>query len=254
MVKDDVQKLLKRLDRPPSAINFVKLLGATPEETAQLIVKFVLSKIRWTYQTGYTAIRDHIELQVTPDNLKKMVTEKGAPLGRQRNLTLLDAFLDHDAKRQYAKGSSIGFDRSFYQIGQNLRVPVSPLTVIREEGKFLALFVCGWSRPNLGNLQHRCLWTMIEDAFLSLSDFENESAEMCFFPYQTLRMGEAVIEKRQPTVVRRGEFALFSKAQMDDLARIYLEGREIARRILLARIETVEVPEFMEDPDQSELL
>jgi hypothetical protein len=243
MTEKDFQAILRKIDRPPAGVNFVRHLGLTPQSTASKITAFARSRIGWSYQPAYAAIRDRIALQADIATLEKSVMRVGAPIGRQRNLELLKAFCNYDNGRKYSAQNTIEFDRSYFRIASDLLVPVSPLTVIRENGKFVPIFVCGWKSVDLTDTQMSFLWTMIDDAFLSLTDFQNSPAEFCFFPSQTVTVDEAVASRRTPMIVGRNDCARLGKAEMDELVETYLSGRELARNALLKSIDT-----FSEEP------
>jgi hypothetical protein len=70
--------------------------------------------------------------------------------------------------------------------------------------------------------------TMYEDAFLSLTDFQNSPAEILFFP-KTVVEDEKV---RSSEVWKRGDYELLSKGLVDGAVENFLSARDIARRHL----------------------
>ena len=117
-------------------------------------------------------------------------------------------------------------------MSRDVVVPVSPLSVIREHGAFVPIFVCGWNSNPLSLNQRRLLATISDDAFLSLTDFQKSPAEFLFFP----KVGEGEDRKREPEVWQRGDYELLPKPALDRCVEIFLTAREAARTILLEEI------------------
>lgn len=221
-------KALKKLDRPPSAGNWVRHVLETPEHSGRAMVSWALGIPPFTYQTGQTAIKDRIELGIDRPTAHNVCLRKGAPAGRDANLSFVDAFFDYDELRRFSAANAIGFDRGQFRVARDITVPVTPLSIIREKGRFVPIFVCGWTTLPLNRFQRRLLVTLYDDAFLSLTDFSDSPAEMLFFPYTTIE-GRKV---RQPEVWRRGDYQLLSTTELDEAVENFLLGREIARRII----------------------
>lgn len=225
----DITKALAKLDRPPSGPNWVRFVQDDRPLTTRAILNFVKGMPRFTYLTGLTAIRDHFLLGISEDTAVKLTAGAGAPAGRQQNRELVEAFFAHSKSRGYPTGTSIDFERQWFRISRELAVPVSPLVIIREHGRFVPIFVCGWSDLALDEGQRRLLMTIYEDAFLSLTDYQTSPAEFLFFP----KVASNGKKEREAEIWRRGDYALLSAAQLDEQVHCYLEAREEVRGILL---------------------
>lgn len=233
------EKTLKKLDRPPAGPNFVRLLAEEPLRTAKNIVSLVLGVPPFTYKDSYSLMRDRITLGITLETALKGIEGRGSPIGRKHNRSLLRAFFDWEKERKYSSLNPIGFEQAYYRVSRDILVPIDPLTVIREKGKFTSVFACGWNDVDcLSTLQRRFLRTMTEDAFLSLTDYQDGQAEFLFFPKMKIQPLESVDDEKEndpvrvPEVWQRNDYAMLSKAEMTELIQIYLEGRSMARDIL----------------------
>ncbi len=237
-MNDNVAKLLRKLDRPPSGPNFVRLLDEDPSSVARNILKFVLGRIRFHYQPGIRCIADYVRTGANIETLRKAILRSGAPSGRMHNLSLLDSFVEYEQIREFRSLSYLDFDNFIFQVAPGIRVPVSPTLLGIRNKNFELISVCGWNNFPFSELQCRYLWSMLEDAVFSLSDLRTASADFLHFPKQTLRLPDgSVVVKRQPLVKSRGDYELLSKAEMDELSETYLAGRELARLSILASAE-----------------
>lgn len=225
----DINKALAKLDRPPSGPNWVRFVQDDRPLTTRAILAFVKGMPRFTYLAGLTAIRDHFLLGISEDAAVQITARAGAPAGRQQNKELVEAFFAHSRSRGYSAGTSIDFERQWFRISRELAVPVSPLVIIREHGKFVPIFVCGWSDLALDHGQRRLLMTIYEDAFLSLTDYQTSPAEFLFFP----KVEAGGKKERQAEIWKRGDYALLTASELDEQVRCYLEAREEVRGILL---------------------
>ena len=178
-----LEKTLKKLDRPPSGPNFVRLLADDPLRATKNIVSLVLGIPPFHYQDAYLVMRDRITLGIPLEIALKAIEGRGAPIGWKHNRSLIRAFFEYESVRRYSSLNPIGFERGYYRISRDIQVPIEPLSVIRENGKFTSVFVCGWNDVDcLNTTQRRFYRTMAEDAFLSLTDYQDGPAEFLFFP------------------------------------------------------------------------
>ncbi|MBS3650811.1 hypothetical protein KEU06_19550 [Pseudaminobacter sp. 19-2017] len=222
----DYAKIIAKLDRPPAGPNWVRFIGADLPSTTKSILSFAKGIPQFTYQTGYAAIKDRIQLGIELETALGIVRHRGSPAGKVQNEELVRAFYAHDDERGYAARNPIDFERGHFLVSREVQVPVAPLSVIRERGTFLPIFVCGWSTLSLTLMQRRLLVTICEDAFLSLTDYQNGPAEYLFFP----KDGEKV---RSAETWQRGDYEQLSGGQLADCIEMFLEARDEARRVLM---------------------
>ncbi len=231
----DYKKVLAKLDRPPSGPNWARFVQDGVASTTKSIVTFAKGIPPFTYSPGYAAIKDRIQLGVDRETAVKMAQRSGSPKGRKPNEELVNAFFDHDETRGYPANSFIEFEREWFRVSRDIQVPVSPLSVIREKGQFVPLFVCGWSDLSLSDFQRRLLVTICEDAFLSLTDFQMSPAEYLFFP----KVDNGEEQVREAEIWQRADYKLLSEKQLNEAVQIFLQSREEARKILTAERELV---------------
>lgn len=249
----DYNKVLAKLDRPPSGPNWVRFVHRGVASTTKSIVSFAKGIPQVTYASGNAAIRDRIQLGIDRETAIKMTQRSGSPKGRRPNAEFVNAFYDYDEIRGYPSNSYIEFEKEWFRVSRDVKVPVSPLSVIREKGQFVPIFVCGWSELTLSEFQRRLLVTICEDAFLSLTDFQNSPAEYLFFP--KVDNGEEKV--RAAEVWQRGDYTLLTDAELNEAVQIFLQSRDDARKILteerdLAAREiehSVEAPTHLDQKD-----
>lgn len=227
----DLTKSLAKLDKCPAVINWIRFVHDTQPKTTRGIIQFVTGAPKIVYSPAYAAIRDYLNLGVEGSTALRLTETRGAPAGRPQNRELVAAFLDRDKARQYPLCTSIEFEREWFRISRELAIPVGPLTILREKGRFLPIFVCGWSELPLSLMQRRLFMTIVEEAFLSLTDFGNSPAEFVFFPRQKDGPGKG---QRKAEVWERGDYVLLSQAELERNVERYLASREEARAYLLA--------------------
>ena len=245
MKSTEVEKLIKKLDRPPAGANWVRLVGDNELSTAKSILSFLRGSPRFSYIPASKVIRDRIELGIDRESAAKAGCKTGNPLGRSSNLELVNAFYDYDQIRGYSSSNTIAFDTEYFQISRDISVPIKPLSIIRENGKFVPIFLIGWTENLLSIEQRRLLMTIIEDAFLSLTDFQSSPAEVLFFPkVETLNGKQRITE-----VWKRGDYDLLSDAQLADRVDLFMKARELARSELLTTKIEDELPVVGGDRD-----
>jgi len=253
-MKLPLNKVLAKLDRPPAGHNWARLVDDSVAATTKSIVAFAKGMPKFNYQTGTSAVRDRLLFGIGEDSAVSVTRRSGAPAGRSQNEELVRAFFEYDATRRYPIGTCIEFERQWFRISREILVPVSPLVIVREKGRFVPIFLCGWSELALNEAQRRLLMTIYDDAFLSLTDFQDSPAEFLFFPKTKDRDGK----KRQPEVWGRSDYRLLTPRELQEQVEIYLEARSQAQLFLIAedkreREVDVAAPEPTQAPIQPDL-
>lgn len=200
-------------------------------QSAKAIFSFINGQPPFNYFPAYQAAKDRVELRISKEQALAIVRSKGAPLGRERNEELVKAFFDHDEIRQYSASNPISFEKEFFRVSRDVKVPVAPVSIIRERGKFVPIFMCGWQTIPLRLRQRRLLMTVCEDAFLSLTDYQDAPAEFLFFP----KLDGA--SERSPLPWQRGDYELLGTKQLNECVEIFLLARELVRKKILEKME-----------------
>lgn len=228
----DYPRLLRKLDRPPSGHNWVRLVHDDPVRTAKAILAFLLGIPPFTYLGAYRAAKDKIEWSISDEAAIRVALAKCSPIGRPHNEALIQAFLRFARGRNYATQNPIGYEPGAFRVAKGIVVPVSPLSIIRENKKFVPIFMCGWSTLPLTLMQRRLLMTVYEDSFLSLTDYQQSPAEMLFFP----RI-DASTKERESEVWHRGDYDLLSQRELNESVEVFLLARDMVRNQLMAEAE-----------------
>jgi hypothetical protein len=229
-----ISKVLRKLDRPPAGPNWARFVYDDQNRTTKALLAFAKGRPTFTYQPGYRAIKDRIELGISVDAMLRSVAENGAPAGRTQNKEFVEAFIEYEKTRKYSASNPIGFDVEYFRVSREVLVPVAPLSVIREKRRFVPIFACGWADNPLILMQRRLLMTIYEDAFLSLTDFQDSPAEVLFFP----RM-KGPDAGRKSEVWKRGDYNLLRKKELNEYVEIFILAREAARKHLLEQMEVM---------------
>jgi hypothetical protein len=221
---------IKKIDRPPSAHNWVRYIHPDELKTAKAIVAFVTGSPQITYSAGLPIIRDRITFKLDRETANKAANSRGHKKSRRYVADFVNAFIDYDEVRNYSGLPSYDQDVAAYQIGRDIRVPVKPLVVISENGVLKPIFTVGWATMPLILHQRRLLMTVLEDAVFSLTDFQGSPGEFISFP----RGDNSKV--RSPEVWRRGDYELLSKAEMKVQIATYLKALEIAKDIIAGKM------------------
>ncbi|WP_336800526.1 hypothetical protein [Kaistia sp. MMO-174] len=242
------EKILAKLDRPPSGPNWARFVHPDVNKTAKSILHFVKGVPPVTYRTGYTVIRDRIQFGIDLETAINSIRRSSAPKSRLPNEEFVKAFFEHDERRRYHGHRSIEFDKESFRISRDIVVPVAPLSVIHENGSFVPLFICGWSSLNLSLFQRRLLVTITEDAFLSLTDFQHSPAEFLFFPKPSSKLKQSRVSE----IWHRGDYELLSNNEINEAVDNFLEARALARQVILDEKENAPRNQTESGADRSE--
>lgn len=221
--------VIKKLDRPPSAHNWVRYIHGDVLKTARALVAFATAAPQITYVAGMPIVRDRVTLKLDRETALKAASSRGHKKSRPFVTEFVGAFIDFDEVRNYSGFPSFDQEVAAYQIGRDIRVPVKPLVVISEQGVLKPIFTVGWATMPLALHQRRVLMTVLEDAVFSLTDFQRSPGEFVSFP----KGGNSDV--RSPEVWRRGDYSLLSKAEMQEQIDIYLQALQMAKEMLACR-------------------
>lgn len=224
----------RKLERPPSAHNWVRYIHPDVLKTAKAIVAFATATPQVTYAAGLSIARDRILFKLDKATAIKAAHDRGHKKSRPYVAKFVSAFYDYDEVRNYSGLPSFDQDVAAYQISREIRVPVKPLAVISESGLLKPIFMVGWATMPLSLHQRRLLMTMLEDAVFSLTDFQRSPGEFVSFP-----KGDNS-GLRSPEVWRRGDYDLLSNSEMKEQIEIYLRALDVAKRIIAGRASSTD--------------
>jgi hypothetical protein len=237
---------IKKIERPPSAHNWVRYIYPEELKMAKAIVTFVTAAPQVTYSAGLQIVRDRILFKLDRETADNAANNRGHRKSRPYVAEFVKAFIDYDEIRNYSGLPSYDQDVAAYQINRDIRVPVKPLVVISENGILKPIFVVGWATMPLVLRQRRLLMTMLEDAVFSLTDFQNSPGEFVSFPKGS-NSGS-----RSPEIWRRGDYELLGKSEMKEQIEAYLRALETAKSIIAGKRPPEQPTAEQDEPVQSD--
>lgn len=229
MAKTEAQVLAK-LDTPPAAHNWALSNYQEQKRTTNALVNLAIGFPQISYFWAHRAIQITLADQRTDAEAVEILRRSCPPAQWDHNLELLYAFLTYNEKRQF-KGLRIydEFDGHFFA-GPDVRVPVRPTAILREDGVLKPLFIIGWANNGLKYFQRRLLTTIYEDAIFSLTDFRQSPGEVLIFP----RNGYG---KRVAECWDRSSYQQLTPSEMVQQVERFVTAREEARLIIPIRLK-----------------
>ena len=179
----------------------------------------------WNYLPSQKAAKYRIEDRIDLKTARKIVTEYGSPLGKKFNQELIEAFFAYEAEFPIDGIKAFDDYSEAFPLSRSVRIPVKPLTVVRENGEFTPLFLCPWSKLSFSHYQASLLMTILEKAVFTHSDFENSNGRIMFFPKKPNEAGKLF---RKPVIWTRGQFPLLSDKELSEQISIFFESKSLA--------------------------
>ena len=248
-----MSKLASKLERPPYVHNFVRYIYPDVPQTTKALVSFALGRPPYTYLAGNKVIADRILLGIDRLTALKAAAQHGHQKSRPLNVEYVDAFFDYDESIGLSRLPSFDQVVEPFRISRSISVPVKPLAVCSEAGRLKAVFSVGWASMPLIRSQWRLLFTMIEDAVFTLSDFRDADGVFCAFP----RTHKAMPGSRAALVASRGDYELLNSSELQEQLDVYLTALENSQSILRAMVEPVDMQETVAtkhpEPSQPDL-
>lgn len=214
-----------KINRPPAAEHWSRMQHPDVLRTAKRLFAFLRGSVSWNYQSTRQVARYYVEDHIDRATAQRIVATKGNPAGRPFNRSAVDAFFD------YVESFPIDGVPAFHElvewfpIGQGAAVPIKPLSVIREAGRFQPIFLNPWSQIAFDPYQASLYMTILEKSLFRLTDFEESSGKVIFLPKMDCDKPDG---KRQAVVWKRGQFPLLSDKDLNDQVRIFSESKQIA--------------------------
>jgi hypothetical protein len=228
MAKTEAQILVK-LDTPPAAPNWALSNFKEKVRTRSALVNLALGFPQISYQWAHRIIQIVIADNRTDSEAIDLLRRLCPASQWDHNLTLLHAFLEYNQERRF-NGIPV-YDEfcGYFMAGPDVKVPVRPTAVIRENGILKPLFVVGWAHNRLRYFQRRLLTSVFEDAIFSLTDFVNSPGEVLFFPENGY--GIRKLEKWD-----RSTYSPLSRGELTEQVERFVEARSEARLIIPIRL------------------
>lgn len=237
---DNSKAIFNKLDKIPSAPNFVRYNFEELYKTLKAYISFAKGMPTVSYIQGIKIISDLVlghnsSIEQAIDAANRLPESPSKP----HVVELVSAFCIYAEERQYdAKPAFSDFESTFH-IGRKLYVPAKPTLVALENGKLKPVFIFGWKTVPLNTFQRRLLMTILEDAIFSLTDFIESDAEIIFFPEVEVHSQGKL---RKPEIWNRGDYNLLSDSELMNQMELFLSAREQAYPIIKDWIASKKAP------------
>lgn len=222
-------KSIDKIDHPPAAENWSRMQYPDVLRTAKGMHNFLKGGVPWNYNLTRKVARYHVEDQISRGVAIRILDASKARLGKDQNRAAIDAFFDFvEAKPLSGVPAFSDFSVGF-PISRFAYIPIRPLLVTREGGRFVVNFLNPWSNIGFDHYQASLYMTILEKAVFSHTDFQDAEARVLFLP--KVRIGKDEWE-RQPRVWTRGSIPLLSDTELNEQLRIFAESKELVRKWL----------------------
>lgn len=241
------ENVKNKIKRPPSVHNLVRLINLNDElKTTKNVVNFALSIPSFNYASGTKMCVERVSIGLDLATALKAVERSGAPAGRAYNADFITAFFNYDEERRYSASQVFESYHGQYRISRDINVPTSPTFTIIENKEQVPVVLCGWKDLMLDKSQIQMWMTMLESGLFSYGDYRHSPGEVAIFPEQ----GTSETSDRQPLIINRGDYALFSEPDMREIAAMYARAQEAAMPIAEQRWNHREQARKQRDKDR----
>lgn len=230
----NIEEIMKRVRKPPTLQNWVRLNHRRRDDTTQSIARFVLARPRHALAKIYTLIADYVTFGISKETVAKGLEEIKNPLVRRLGREIIHVVLPW-LDRKEIKGIQVFHTLSIpFPIGRGIIVPVKP-TFVFQQGKTLnPVFVIGWASMPFTPYQKQLFATIIHRAILTLEGFEGSDAYIVCAPrirgskserhVRSWKVSEVILLDDEDL---RAQFDRFGNA-LDDVVPIILD--ELSKR------------------------
>lgn len=219
------EQVERKVINPPAAQNVARLLDPQSEiKTTENIAKFAVSIPAFNYLPGQAVIRDRVALGLDLSTAVATVQRVGAPAGRTHNEAFVRAFYQYDEMRRYTAGRILDSYKGQFKISREIAVPTHPTFTLLENAKQVPVVVCGWKSFGLEPDQIRAWLSMLESGLFSFADYSASPWEVVILAERDTGVGPI----RKPTVIKAGDYQLFSAADLRELAAMYARAQKAA--------------------------
>lgn len=176
------KQIMQKLRRPPAVHNWVKNIRLRRDDTAFALYNFAMNPPRSSLVAATSICAQIVTDQISLTQALKCVAGIKDASARDRAQWIVRAFHPF-AERKGWKGIQVFRDMvEYYPVAAGVRVPVRPTFVVNDGGSIAFYFVIGWAKMNLTTYQRRILSTLIQEAILSLEDFQDSEAHIICTP------------------------------------------------------------------------
>lgn len=213
-----------KVDNPPSAENWSRMQHPEVAATSNDIFKFLKGRPQFTYEAFRRTTRYRIHDRIVLEHALRINSEFGSELGRKHNEDAIRAFFQFEESHPIEGLPIFAEVIEHYPLSRDCRIPIKPVSVIREDGRFVPVFVIPWTQWAFDDFQASLYLTILDRSIFTLTDFEDSQAKILFLP----RFGLNKDAPRTPVLWSRDQFPLLSDNDFADQIRVYWEGRDSA--------------------------
>lgn len=223
-------KLIAKLRKPPAAHNWVKNIRARRDDTAKALHDFALNPPRSSLLSAIAICVQIVVDGISESQALTCVSSIKKEGDRERARWIIRAFYAHAVSHAWS-GIQVFRDMiEFYAVSAGVRVPVKPTFVLNENGKLVPYFLIAWATMNLTPYQVRVLATIIQEAILTLEEFQGSDAVIVCTPVAPFckkerRVFEWRVSKITP-LTQREKQELFDRyaGALDDAEKMLIES------------------------------
>lgn len=216
-----------KLDNPPAAENWTRMQDPSVDCTTKNLFGFLKGRPQFTYEAFRRTSKYRIEDRISLEAALRINAGFGSHLGKTHNEEAIRAFFEFESKHPIEGLPVFDGVLEHYPLSRDSRIPVKPLAVIREDSRFVPIFVIPWARWAFDDFQSSLYMTILERSIFTLTDFEDSNAKILFVP----KIGLDKNAKRSAILWERGEVPLLSNSDFADQIRVYNEGRVKALKL-----------------------
>jgi hypothetical protein len=225
----DVEKILRKLFRPPSVANWVRHNFKRSDRTRNGLLRFAQVPPTYSLKDVYSIceaiVTDSISLEQAEKCAERIKDEKAREAARDI-IPLFHAYVRETGFEGLSafKGFSTPYPLGKGPDGKNITIPVTPTFIILQGAALVPVFVVGWASLTLNDYQKQLMSTIIKDALLTQEDFLGSDALVVCTPKLKRTNARHLVEWLVSTYGSltedelQDQFSRYRKA-LDDVAR-----------------------------------
>lgn len=214
----------RKIENPPAVHNWARNVDPDYHKMVNLITNFLIRRPQYNFSEFQRIARDSVILGISREAARKASLSSGHTKSRPYVRAAIDPFFDYIEKHGLVGRPSYDHITEYYRFGPRTKIPCSPTAIVSGAKGYLLLLALPWKNLPFSDFHFRLIFTVLEDALFSLSDFRQSDGRLVIFPEDPEDS-----ESRTTIEVKRGDFRLYSKSDMNDLGQLWLKAAEEAK-------------------------
>jgi len=228
----DPQKLILKLRKPPGVHNWVRNVRRRRYDMAQSLYNTAINAPRHSLRQVTDIIRQVVVDGIDDEQAYKCVEYIKNPRTHAYALQILRVILPYIREHCW-EGVEVFKDMvEYYRVAANVNVPVRPTFVVNDGEKVIPYFVICWTEIGLSYYQRRILTTLIQEAILSLEEFDGSDAVIVCVPRYSFSKTERHVVKWNLS-----HYPQLSDDEKTDLFERYGGALSDAERMILENLD-----------------